>query len=55
MKQAQGHLLGYLFLLEVAFLKGREKLGKPETPEEPETPVYTLLSSQERASIKDSS
>lgn len=33
-----GSLLGYVFILELDFLKGREKL---------EAPVYTLLSSQE--------
>lgn len=32
-----GKLHGYLFLLELDFLKGREKL---------DAPVYTLLSSQ---------
>lgn len=33
-----GTLLGYVFLLELDFLKGREKL---------DAPVFTLLSSQE--------
>jgi len=33
-----GNLLGYAFILELDFLKGREKL---------DAPVYTLLSSQE--------
>jgi len=36
-----GHLLGYIFILELDFLKGREKL---------QAPVYTLLSSQENSS-----
>lgn len=36
-----GSLLGYIFILELDFLKGREKLDKP---------VYTLLSSQEEDS-----
>ncbi|KAI9811551.1 MAG: adenine phosphoribosyltransferase [Thelocarpon impressellum] len=36
-----GTLLGYLFLLELDFLKGRAKL---------DAPVYTLLSSQETSS-----
>ena len=35
-----GALLGYVFLLELDFLKGREKL---------DAPVYTLLSSQEKS------
>ena len=33
-----GELLGYLFILELDFLKGRDKLNAP---------VYTLLSGQE--------
>ena len=36
-----GVLLGYLFILELDFLKGREKLNAP---------AYTLLSSQESKS-----
>lgn len=36
-----GQLLGYIFILELDFLKGREKL---------QAPVYTLLSSQENPS-----
>lgn len=36
-----GVLLGYVFMLELDFLKGRDKL---------EAPVYTLLSSQEAGS-----
>ena len=36
-----GQLLGYIFILELDFLKGREKL---------QAPVYTLLSSQETPS-----
>ena len=38
-----GELLGYAFILELDFLKGREKL---------DAPVYTLLSSQEDGSSK---
>ncbi|KAI9873732.1 MAG: adenine phosphoribosyltransferase [Pleopsidium flavum] len=38
-----GTLLGYIFILELDFLKGREKL---------QAPVYTLLSSQEQSSSK---
>ena len=37
-KRLGGTLLGYLFVLELDFLKGREKL---------DAPVYTLLSSQD--------
>ncbi|MCJ1428210.1 adenine phosphoribosyltransferase [Sticta canariensis] len=37
-KALGGTLLGYVFLLELDFLKGREKL---------DAPVFTLLSSQE--------
>jgi adenine phosphoribosyltransferase len=37
-KQLGGILLGYVFILELDFLNGREKL---------DAPVYTLLSSQE--------
>lgn len=36
-KQAGGTLLGYMFMMELSFLKGREKL---------DAPVYTLLSGQ---------
>lgn len=36
-KKLGGILLGYIFILELDFLKGRDKL---------EAPVYTLLSSQ---------
>lgn len=39
-KRLGGILLGYVFILELDFLKGREKL---------DAPVYTLLSSQEGA------
>ncbi|KAL8963571.1 MAG: hypothetical protein Q9183_004994 [Haloplaca sp. 2 TL-2023] len=38
-----GQLLGYLFILELNFLKGRDKL---------DAPVHTLLSGQEEASTK---
>ena len=38
-------LMGYLFLLELDFLKGRDKL---------DAPVYTLLSSQETKSTSTS-
>lgn len=37
-KASGGTLLGFIFLLELDFLKGREKL---------DAPVYTLLTSQE--------
>lgn len=37
-KKLGGTLVGYVFILELDFLKGREKL---------DAPVYTLLSSQE--------
>lgn len=37
-KRLGGILMGYIFILELDFLKGREKL---------DAPVYTLLSSQE--------
>ncbi len=37
-KKLGGTLVGYVFILELDFLKGRERL---------DTPVYTLLSSQE--------
>lgn len=40
-----GNLLGYVFLLELDFLKGRDKLNAP---------VYTLLSSQESVPAKPS-
>ena len=36
-------MLGYIFILELDFLKGREKL---------DAPVYTLLSSQDDKSAK---
>lgn len=39
-KQLGGTLLGYAFLLELDFLKGRDKL---------DAPVYTLLTGQEKA------
>ncbi|OJJ54037.1 hypothetical protein ASPSYDRAFT_161200 [Aspergillus sydowii CBS 593.65] len=39
-KKMGGNLLGFIFLLELEFLKGREKLPAP---------VYTLLSGQESA------
>ncbi|KAI9884303.1 MAG: hypothetical protein M1823_003912 [Watsoniomyces obsoletus] len=38
---SQGHLIGYFFILELDFLKGREKL---------QAPVQTLLSGQPEAS-----
>ncbi|KAK0658566.1 Adenine phosphoribosyltransferase [Lasiodiplodia hormozganensis] len=40
-KKLGGQLLGYLFILELEFLKGRDKL---------DAPVYTLLSGQEEKS-----
>ncbi|KAK8193614.1 phosphoribosyltransferase-like protein [Phyllosticta capitalensis] len=40
-KQLGGSLLGYIFILELDFLKGRDKL---------DAPVYTLLSGQEESS-----
>lgn len=42
-KRLGGILLGYVFVLELDFLKGREKLNAP---------VYTLLSSQEDSPTK---
>jgi hypothetical protein len=39
-QQLGGQVLGYIFLLELDFLKGRAKL---------DAPVSTLLSSQEKA------
>lgn len=39
-KRLGGSLLGYIFILELDFLKGREKL---------DAPVYTLLSGQEKS------
>lgn len=39
-KKLGGDLLGYVFLMELDFLKGREKL---------DAPVHTLLSGQEEA------
>ncbi len=41
MKQLGGQLLGYVFILEVDFLKGRDKL---------DAPVYTLITGQEEKS-----
>jgi adenine phosphoribosyltransferase len=38
-KQLSGALLGYIFILELDFLKGRDKL---------DAPVYTLLTGQEK-------
>ena len=38
-KKLGGALVGYVFMLELDFLKGRDKL---------DAPVYTLLSSQEK-------
>ncbi|KAL8708360.1 MAG: hypothetical protein Q9220_006740 [cf. Caloplaca sp. 1 TL-2023] len=43
-KQLGGILLGYVFILELDFLKGREQL---------DAPVYTLLSSQESTSFTE--
>lgn len=40
-QQLGGSLLGYIFILELNFLKGREKLNAP---------VYTLLTGQEESS-----
>ena len=40
-KKLGGVLLGYVFILELDFLKGRDKL---------DAPVYTLLSSQAEGS-----
>jgi adenine phosphoribosyltransferase len=40
-KQLGGTLLGYIFMLELDFLKGRDKL---------DAPVYTLLTGQEEGS-----
>ncbi|KAL8940417.1 MAG: hypothetical protein Q9211_002282 [Gyalolechia sp. 1 TL-2023] len=42
-KNLGGTLIGYLFILELDFLKGRDKL---------DAPVHTLLSSQEKAASK---
>ncbi|KAL8878466.1 MAG: hypothetical protein Q9198_003726, partial [Flavoplaca austrocitrina] len=42
-KKLGGNLLGYLFILELDFLNGRDKL---------DAPVHTLLSSQEEGSVK---
>lgn len=39
-KKLGGHLLGYVFMMELDFLKGRDKL---------DAPVHTLLSGQEEA------
>jgi adenine phosphoribosyltransferase len=38
-----GTLLGYIFMLELDFLKGRDKL---------DAPVYTLLTGQEEGSSR---
>ena len=40
-----GDLLGYIFIMELDFLKGRSKL---------DAPVHTLLSGQEEGLKKDS-
>lgn len=40
MRELGGELLGYIFLMELDFLKGRDKL---------DAPVHTLLSGQEEA------
>ena len=40
-QQLGGTLLGYIFILELDFLKGREKLNAPS---------YTLLTGQEKSS-----
>ena len=42
-KKLGGVLLGYVFILELDFLKGRSKL---------DAPAYTLLSSQESQPTK---
>lgn len=42
MKQLGGELLEYIFILELDFLKGREKL---------DAPVYTLLKGQEEGGL----
>lgn len=39
MRKLGGDLLGYVFIMELDFLKGREKL---------DAPVHTLLSGQEK-------
>jgi adenine phosphoribosyltransferase len=44
-KKLGGELLGFVFILELDFLKGREKL---------QAPVYTLLSSQDEGKSKPS-
>lgn len=41
-KQLGGELVEYIFILELGFLKGREKLGAP---------VYTLLNGQEEGGL----
>jgi len=38
-----GNLLGYVFMMELDFLKGRERL---------DAPVHTLLSGQEESIVK---
>ena len=45
MKKLGGTLLGFVFLLELEFLHGRDKL---------QAPVYTLLSGQETGTSKGS-
>jgi adenine phosphoribosyltransferase len=42
-KKLGGELLGFVFILELDFMKGREKLPAP---------VYTLLSSEDEAKSK---
>lgn len=42
MKQLGGELLEYIFILELDFLKGRDKLSAP---------VYTLLNGQEEGGL----
>ena len=43
-KQAGGNLMGYLFLIELGFLNGREKL---------DAPVYTVLKGQDEEEKKE--
>ena len=43
-RQLGGELMAYVFILELDFLKGREKL---------DAPVHTLLSSQEDGPLKE--
>jgi adenine phosphoribosyltransferase len=42
-KKLGGKLMGYIFLMELDFLKGRDKL---------DAPVYTLLTGQEKGPNK---